>query len=61
MTRDNRTRLTLDIEITDLPMILHAIAIARNAALMSGRRDAAARLEHYQIAPQCSAYSRAAA
>ncbi len=45
---DNRTKATLRFDISDAPMLFHAMVIARNTAWMSGRHMAKERLERYK-------------
>lgn len=48
MASNKRTIVSLEFEQADLPMLMHALAIARNTALMCGHDAAKRRLESYR-------------
>lgn len=43
---NKRNKFTIEYDIADLPMVVHALAIARNTAMMCGHTVAKERLEH---------------
>lgn len=58
---NGRNKFTVEFDLGDAAMIVHAFAIARNTAMMCGYPDATKRFERYrevvrQFVPQCSSY-----